>query len=93
MWLYIFAVVLLVIGVVGSIFSGGIFTIVIVPLGVIALITAGVATLWIRAQQGQAGHTGDSAESRDRPLPTGHSNAATAPSTPSDLVNARREAQ
>ena len=54
MGLYIFAFVLLVIGFVGSILSGGIFTIVIVPLGVIALVTAFIATLWIRVQQGRA---------------------------------------
>jgi hypothetical protein len=93
MWLYIIAVFLLVVGIVGSVVSGGIFTIVLVPLGVIALVTAGIVTLWARSQQGRAGQTGDSPEPSEEPLPTGHSNAPAAPSTPEDLVNARREAQ
>ena len=92
MWLYIFAFALLVFGIVGSILSGGIFTIAIVPLGVVALITAVIASMWARAQQGRAGHNNETS-SGERPLPTGHSNTAAAPSTPEQLVDARREQQ
>ena len=93
MWLYIIALVLLLFGIVGGVLTGGIFTIAILPLGVIALVTAGIASLWARSQQGRAGAAEDSEASKEPALPSGHSNAATAPNTPQDLVNARREAQ
>lgn len=93
MWLYIIALVLVIVGIVGGILTGGIFTIAILPIGFIALVTAVVASLWARSQQGRAGHTDESPSARDQPLPTGHSNAATAPSSPEELVNARREQQ
>lgn len=53
MWLYIIAFALLIFGIVGSIVSGGIFTIVIVALGVVTLITAVIAGMWAKAQQGR----------------------------------------
>jgi hypothetical protein len=89
MWLYIVALVLLVFGIVGGIATGGIFTIVLIPLGVIALVTAGVFSLWGRSQQGGEEPSSEIGE----PLPTGHSNAASAPSSPEQLVDARREQQ
>ena len=93
MWLYIIAAVLLILGIAGGVLTGGIFTIVILPLGVIALVTAFVVSLWVRSQQGGASDAEEAPASQEAPLPTGHSNTATAPSTPEDLVNARREAQ
>jgi hypothetical protein len=93
MWLYIIAAVLLILGIAGGVLTGGIFTIVILPLGVIALVTAFVVSLWVRSQQGGPSDVEETPASQEAPLPTGHSNAATAPSTPEDLVNARREAQ
>jgi flagellar basal body-associated protein FliL len=92
------ALVVLFVGLVGGILTGGIFTIVLIPVGVLALVTAGVLSLWARATQGkEAGETeggaGDPSSAMDRPLPTGHSNTATAPSSPEQLTDARRQQQ
>jgi hypothetical protein len=93
MWLYIIAAVLLVFGLVGGIFTGGIFTIVVLPLGVIVLVGALVFGMWSRGA-GASAHGGQS-EIEPRPLP--HTNrpqpGTTGTTSPDELVDARREAQ
>lgn len=94
MWLFLSALIFLVIGIVGSIFSGGIFTIVIIPIGLIALVTAAGSSMsaWSAQRKHGGGPTAGSAE--PRPLPSSnHHNIAPAPSSPADLVDARREQQ
>jgi hypothetical protein len=93
MWLYILVFFVLIVAIVGSIFSGGIFTIVLLPLGIIAVIAAVVFGGFGRAAQGRHGASTDDKASPGRPLPTGHSNAAAAPSTPEELTEARRVQQ
>ncbi|HEY1518030.1 MAG TPA: hypothetical protein VGF91_16510 [Solirubrobacteraceae bacterium] len=88
------AIVLLVAGIGGGVLTGGIFTIVVLPLGAIALVAAIVAALWARSVEGR--HGGKSAsEIEPRPLP--HTNrpqqGASGTTSPEALVNARREAQ
>ena len=95
MWLYIIAVLLLVFGIVGSVVSGGIFTILVLPLGAIVLLGAVVAGMWARSTGARA-HGGKSAsEIEPRPLP--HTNrpqpGASGTTSPEQLVDARREAQ
>jgi hypothetical protein len=93
MWLYILAFFLLIFGIGGSIVSGGIFTIVLLPLGFIALVTAVGAGAFGRSAQRRHGGSAAGGPSTGRPLPTGHSNTASAPSTPDDLTEARRVQQ
>lgn len=93
MWLSILALVLLLFGIIGSVLSGGIFTIVLIPLGIIALITAAVVGGFGAAAQDRHGASPDARSSTPRPLPTEHSNARSSPSGPEDLADARRVQQ
>jgi hypothetical protein len=94
MWLYILVFVLLIFGIVGSVLSGGIFTIVLVPLGVIALISAVAFGAFGRSAQGRHGASTNARTSTGRPLPTSErSNTAPQPSTPEQLAEARRVQQ
>lgn len=94
MWLYILALFLLIFGIVGGVLTGGIFTIVLIPLGIIALVSAIAYGSWGRAAQGRQGASTDAKPSAGRPLPASqHSNTPSAPSTPEDLTEARRVQQ
>jgi hypothetical protein len=94
MWLGLFVFIFLVVGIAGSIFSGGIFTIVILPLGVICLLAAVVWGGLGRAAQDNMGKT--SRQRRDvgePPLPHTAPSSDPAnhqPATPDDLVRARQ---
>ncbi len=94
MWLYIVALVLLAFGVIGGILTGGIFTIVFIPLGVIMLITAVLVGLWGRAQQARVGGEANEEAATDRPLPR-HPQGDTgrARTSPEALAEARRVQQ
>jgi hypothetical protein len=94
MWLYILAFFLLIFGIVGSVLSGGIFTIVLLPLGIIALISAVVFGALGRSAQGRHGASTNARPSTGRPLPASeHSNTSAAPTTPDELAEARRVQQ
>lgn len=88
MWLafiFIFGAIFVIIA---GILSGGIFTIVLVPLAVLAL--AG----WVlyAAFGYYASSTGARGRREDAPLPhSGHSNTASRPATPDELVDARQQ--
>lgn len=89
MWLYLIAAALLVIGIAGGIATGGIFTIIFIPLGVIMLIAAllsgGVANLARRRQAGAP---------PSQPLP--HQpvhESGRVPTSPEALADARRAEQ
>jgi len=94
MWLYMIAVAVVVIGLLGGIAMGGIFTLVLVPLGLIALFSALAHAMLVRSAQTsvEGGEGGSRVD--DRPLArsvardSGH-----APTDPEALVNARREQQ
>jgi hypothetical protein len=94
MWLLYLAVLLLIFGIAGSVVSGGIFTIIVLPLGVIVLVAAGLMALWKRSMKIRSGDdSGPSSEPAalphtNRPQPGTHG-----PSTPSQLVDARRQQQ
>jgi hypothetical protein len=64
MWLGLIAFILLVVGIVGSVLSGGIFLIILVPLGVIAAVTAIVT-------RGSAEAAGPKRPPRPKPTPQG----------------------
>ena len=90
MWLFAIALLLILLGAVGGILTGGVFTIVILPLGVIALITAvatgSLAGMRERRREGMA--------APEPPLPhTAPNGTSGAPSSPEELVDARRVQQ
>jgi hypothetical protein len=94
MWLYIFALVLLLVGIAGGVAGGGIFTIVLVPLAFVIAASAFIYSMWGRASQGAAGADTDSHPSTNRPLP--HSfreDSGHAPSSPERLADTRRAQQ
>jgi hypothetical protein len=94
MWLYILAFVLLIFAIVGSVLSGGIFTIVLLPLGIIALISAVVFGAFGRGALSRHGASSEQSSSTGRPLPSSaHSNTPAAPNTPDELTEARRVQQ
>ena len=94
MWLYLIAAVLLILGVVGGALTGGIFTIVFLPLGVIVLIAAFVLAMRSRKTVGDVGEEKSVPAGEPRPLP--HSDRAqpgsAGTSSPEELVDARRQA-
>ncbi len=94
MWLYLVGAVLLVIGIVGGIATGGIFTIVFVPLGIIALASAAGYAMWARAAAGRAGGESRGHATTAEPLP--HSvqgDPGHVTTSPEALVDARRAEQ
>jgi hypothetical protein len=94
MWLYLIGGALLVIGLVGGVLTGGIFTIVLIPVGAIALVSAIGYGMWARAQQARAGGSTEAAEAPERPLPhrmPGSSGRAR--TSPERLADARRAQQ
>jgi hypothetical protein len=94
MWLYVLAFFLLIFGIVGSVLSGGIFTIVLLPLGIIALISAVVFGALGRSAHGRHGASMNATPSTGRPLPASeHSNTSAAPARPDELAEARRVQQ
>lgn len=91
MWLYIFVIPLVIVMLVGGLLAGGIFTIVFLPLALIIVAATIIYTMW-------AGSNDPPNLRRERehvePLPhTGHANTAATPSTPDQLVDARRGEQ
>jgi predicted phage tail protein len=92
MWFYMIAVFLVLVGVIGGIASGGIFTLIFVPLGAIMVAVAVISGMWSRAQQGSAGGQTDASKAR-QPLRHTPSQGAPAPTRPEELVDARRVQQ
>ncbi|MHB8657993.1 MAG: hypothetical protein ACYC91_08555 [Solirubrobacteraceae bacterium] len=92
MWLFPVAGLLVVLGLLGGAVAGGIYTIVLIPLGAIALL-AGLAYS-LMARQSQEAQGGGGAPTVEPPLPSGgQPTQAQAPSTPEQLTDARRVQQ
>jgi hypothetical protein len=89
MWLYLVVVVLLVLGVAGGILAGGVFTIVLVPLALIVLVSGlSYSALGRAAQRHSGGGAGD------RPLPhAGEPDSGHVRTSPERLADARRVEQ
>jgi hypothetical protein len=97
MWLYLIGGALVILGLVAAVAGGGIFTIVLVPLGLIALGAAAFssASAW-RAQRAQTGgpHESDPHDPTEHPLP--HSlprDTGRTATSPEGLADARRAHQ
>lgn len=96
MWLYLIAVVLVVVGIAGGIFGGGIFTILLLPLAAIVVISAVVYSAMARSAAQKAGHA-DAGRERGgvgSPLPRQREPSPDrTPATPEQLVDERRVRQ
>ena len=79
----------------GGALTGGIFTIVVLPLGVIVLIVAFVTAMWSRTAVSRTGGEKSMPAGDPRPLPqSGRAQPGSAgTSSPEELVDARRQAQ
>jgi hypothetical protein len=94
MWFYPLLLLLVILAVVGGTLAGGVFTIVLIPLAAIALISGALYALWSRSLQGSAGGSTDATHTTDRPLPHERRRpVGRAPSSPERLADARRQQQ
>ena len=91
MWLYLLAA-LVVVGIAGGVLLGGVFTIILIPLSVIALFAALAYALASAAAQQQA-NTESPSGGRRSPRRRRQTQGAKAPSSPESLVDARRSQQ
>jgi hypothetical protein len=94
MWLYMIALVLVVLGIVGGVASGGIFTIVLVPIGLIVAASAVFYGKLGHSATSQPGGEPQDSAAANRPLPhTQERDSGHAPTSPERLADARRSAQ
>lgn len=94
MWFYPVLLALVILAIVGGTLAGGIFTIVLVPLAAIVLISAVVYSMWGRALEGSGGVSTDATHTSRRPLPHGRRRpSGRATGSPEELVDARRQRQ
>jgi hypothetical protein len=97
MWLYPFALALIILGVVLAFAGAGIFSLVLIPLGLIALGAAAFSTAGaLRSQRAQAGgpHESDPSDPTERPLPSSlPHDTGRAATSPEGLADARRAQQ
>lgn len=88
------AAFLLLVGIIGGIAGGGIFTIVLVPIAVIIAVSAFIYQAWSRAAQGASGADTDAHPSTNRPLPHNfREDSGHAPNSPERLADTRRAQQ
>jgi uncharacterized membrane protein YfcA len=94
MWFYPLLLVLVILAVVGGTLAGGIYTIVLLPLAVIVVISAVVYAMWGRALEGSGGTATDATHTSHRPLPHRRVRPSGRGSrSPEALTDARREQQ
>lgn len=89
MWLYLVGLLLVVVGIVGSLSGGGIFTIILIPLALAALIVAAISSLAGRGHRAASSHT-------HQPDPLPHQPerpGGKVPTSHEGLVDARRAQQ
>ncbi len=88
MWLYLVAAVVLAFGVIGTIATGGIFTIVLIPVAVVVLIAAIVYRSMGHVAERSQGAVGTEPLPHSEPDQPGH-----VPTSPEGLADARRAQQ
>jgi hypothetical protein len=94
MWLYMILAALVVLAIAGGVLLGGVFTIVLVPIAGIAVVSALVYGMWARAQKGGVGGSTEASDLTDRPLPHRRTRpSGRAPTSPERLADARRGQQ
>jgi hypothetical protein len=92
MWLAWLAGALVILALIGAVFLGGIFTIALVPLAVVAMISAAWSLIAARMAQRASGAPGQSG-GKPAPLPTSSRRRDAGPHSPEELVDARRAQQ
>lgn len=93
MWLYLIGVVLILAGIVGA-FAGGIFTLILIPIGLLVIASAAGYSMMGRSAHAAGGADTEARASTGEPLP--HSrprSSGRAPSSPEALTDARRVQQ
>ncbi|HKO28388.1 MAG TPA: hypothetical protein VJU80_13080 [Solirubrobacteraceae bacterium] len=93
MWFYMIAVFLVLVGIIGGVASGGIFTLIFIPLGAIMLVVAVLSGMWHRSQQASAGGQTEGSKTEQAPLRHTPAQGTPSPTTPEELVDARRVQQ
>jgi hypothetical protein len=94
MWFYPLLLLLVILAIVGGTLAGGVFTLVLIPLAVIAAVSAIVYAMWGRSMQAQAGGATDATTAKAEPLPHHEVRpSGRAPSSPERLADARRRQQ
>jgi hypothetical protein len=94
MWFYPLLIVLVILGVAGGTVLGGVYTLVLVPLAVVVIVSALVYAMWGRAMQGQAGGSTDASAAKAEPLPHHRTRpSGRAATSPEALADARRQQQ
>jgi uncharacterized membrane protein YfcA len=94
MWFYPLVLAVVILAIVGGTLAGGIFTLVLVPLAAIALVSAVVYMMWGRAIEANSGASSDATHMSRRPLPHRRRRpSGRAPSSPDALTDARRQQQ
>jgi hypothetical protein len=94
MWLYLIAGAMILIGIVVGLVGGGIFTIALIPLGLIVLGAGAIFSAGGRKAQQAGGGSADETDGPERPLP--HEpprSSGRAPTSPERLAHARRAEQ
>ena len=90
MWLIVPIVVLVILAILGGVLVSGIFAVVLLPIAAIVLLV-GLVTIWRRASDPEFQEHLDEKERKPLGASGGMVDASsTAPSTPDELVNARR---
>jgi cytochrome c-type biogenesis protein CcmH/NrfG len=93
-WFYPILLILVLLGIAGGVFLGGVYTLVLVPLVVIVLVSALGYALWARSQAVASGSTATPDPSGHPPLPHRRQRMASrAQTTPERLVEGRRQQQ
>jgi hypothetical protein len=94
MWLYLLVAVLVGLCIFGTVFAGGVFTIVLVPLAVIAFCSALAYALFAGAANRTAGGSADPAQGARGPATrVSQTPSPRAPGSPGELADARRGQQ
>jgi hypothetical protein len=93
MWFYMIAAFLVLVGIIGGVASGGIFTLIFIPLGAIMLGVAVFSGMWHRSEQRRAGGQTQASTTEQAPLRHTPPQGAPTPTRPEELVDARRVQQ
>jgi uncharacterized protein (DUF58 family) len=92
MWFYPILLILVLLGIAGGVFLGGVYTLVLVPLVVVVIVSAVGYALWARSQAVASGAGGAADPSAHQPLPHRRERVPSrATTTPERLVEGRRQ--
>jgi hypothetical protein len=94
MWFYPLLILLVILAIVGGTLAGGVFTLVLIPLAVIAAASAILYAMWGRSMESRAGASTDGTATTVEPLPHQRQEpSGREPTTPEALADARRQQQ